>query len=355
MILFFDIIELSISLCSPWAAFLEAWRLGFCRLGCYKPAGFTSILAFRLRMCSLVTARSVSLKRPADGARVHSWNVCRQLSFRNERKRMRDIFEEIFINQPLDPMESARQGARPQLRKRFYERAAVGDALADGGFPILLDGKPVRTPARRHLAAPTHALAERIAQEWNAQEDVIDPARMPLTRLANAIIDAVADNPAPVADEIAKYLGSDLVCYRADSPEGLVAAQTQCWDPVLAWAHDALGACFVQIQGVMFSAQPDEAIAAARAAIPSSAGKIAVKDIWSLGAMSSITTLTGSALLALALAAGAITPEAAWAAAHVDEDFQMRQWGSDDLALARRAYRLTEFEAAATVLALLRS
>jgi chaperone required for assembly of F1-ATPase len=267
---------------------------------------------------------------------------------------MRDIFEEIFINEPLDPMESARQGARPQLRKRFYERAGVGEALADGGFPIVLDGKPVRTPARRHLAAPTHALALRIADEWNAQEDVIDPARMPLTRLANAIIDAVADNAEPVADEIAKYLGSDLLCYRADAPDGLVAAQTQCWDPVLAWARDVLGARFVLIQGVMFSAQPDEAIAAAREAIPSSAGKIAVKDIWRLGAMSSITTLTGSALLALALGAGAIAPEAAWAAAHVDEDFQMRQWGRDEVALARRAYRLTEFEAAATVLALLK-
>jgi chaperone required for assembly of F1-ATPase len=267
---------------------------------------------------------------------------------------MRDIFEEIFINQPLDPMESARQGARPTLRKRFYERAQAGETSAEGLFPVLLDGKQVRTPARRLLAAPTYALAERIAEEWNAQEDVIDPARMPLTRLANAIIDAVAENAQPVADEIAKYLGSDLLCYRADGPEGLVAAQTQSWDPLLALARDTLGARFVQVQGIMFSAQPDEAIAAARAAIPSSAGKIGVKDIWRLGAMSSITTLTGSALLALALAAGAIKPEAAWDAAHVDEDFQMRQWGRDEAALSRRAYRLTEFDAAATVLALLK-
>jgi chaperone required for assembly of F1-ATPase len=266
---------------------------------------------------------------------------------------MRDIFEEIFVNQPLDPTESARQGARAQLRKRFYQSAGVGDVLADGTFPILLDGKPVRTPARRHLAAPTHALAQRIADEWNAQQDVIDPAHMPLTRLANAIIDAVADNPGPVADEIAKYLETDLLCYRAGSPDALVDAQTQAWDPVLAWARDELGARFVQIQGVTFSAQPDEAIAAAGAAIPSGADKIPVKDIWRLGAISSITTLTGSALLALAVAAGAIDPEKAWEAAHVDEDFQARQWGHDELAKARRAYRLTEFEAAATVLALL--
>jgi chaperone required for assembly of F1-ATPase len=266
---------------------------------------------------------------------------------------MRDLFEEIFINQPLDPMESARQGGRPNLRKRFYERAHVGESVGASGFPVMLDGKPVRTPARRTLAAPTQALAEHIADEWNAQKDVIDPARMPLTRLANAVIDAVADQSAPVAEEVANYLGSDLVCYRAGEPAGLVARQAQMWDPVLAWARDELGARFVQIEGVMFSPQPDEAVAAARAAIPADANN--VKDIWRLGAISSIATLTGSALLALALARGAIDADAAWAAVHADEDWQMAQWGSDDLALARRANRHAEFAAAVTVLSLLDS
>ena len=120
---------------------------------------------------------------------------------------------------------------------------------------------------------------------------------------------------AAVADEVAKYLGSDLLCYRAEAPEGLVARQAQAWDPVLAWARDALGARFVLVQGVVHVAQPREAIAAARAAIPA--------EPWRLGAVASITTLTGSALLALALSAGAIDADAAWAAAHVDEDWQM--------------------------------
>ena len=120
---------------------------------------------------------------------------------------MRDIFTEIFENQPLDPMEAARRAVRPNLRKRFYETAHVGE-----GGAILLDGKPVKTPARRMLNAPTRELAEAIAGEWNSQSDVVDPARMPLTRLANAIIDAVCDAPRPVADEIEKYLRSDLVC-----------------------------------------------------------------------------------------------------------------------------------------------
>ncbi len=262
----------------------------------------------------------------------------------NDKDVMRDIFSEIFENQPLDPMVSARQGGRPSLRKRFYERAHAGEAAGEGGYPVLLDGKPVRTPLRRPLAAPSQALARTIADEWHAQADVIDPARMPLTRLANVAIDAVGAHGAAVADEIAAYLGSDLVCYRADTPAGLVEKQSEVWDPVLAFARDQLGARFIQVQGVMHAAQPAEAVAAARKAIPA--------DVWRLAAVSSITTITGSALLALALAQGALDKDAVWAAAHVDEDWQMSQWGRDDMALARRAFRHAEFEAAATVLAL---
>ncbi|MBI4366006.1 MAG: ATPase, partial [Deltaproteobacteria bacterium] len=241
------------------------------------------------------------------------------------------------------------RGARPVLRKRFYERAHV--AAGEGeAFQIALDGKPVKTPARRPLAAPARALAELIAQEWNAQKQVIDSARMPLTRLANVAIDAVADSMASVADEVAGYLGSDLLCYRAEAPPGLVARQAQAWDPVLAWARDTLGARFVLVEGVVFAKQPTEAITAARAAIPAEANN--VKDIWALAAVASITALTGSALLALALSAGRIDADAAWAAAHVDEDWQMEHWGRDELALARRAGRYAEMQAAARVLAL---
>ncbi len=262
---------------------------------------------------------------------------------------MRDIFTEIFENQPLDPREAARRGARTVQRQRFYARAHVGEP-GPAGFPLLLDGKPVKTPGRRALAAPTAPLAEAIAAEWDAQVNVIDPARMPLTRLANAVIDALADAPQPVADEVAKYLGSDLLCYRADRPDGLVERQTRAWDPVLAWARHALGARFVLAQGVMHGAQPDEAIAAAGARIPREVSN--AKEIWRLGAVSAITTMTGSALLALALAHDALDAEAAWAAAHVDEDWQMSQWGRDEDALERRIYRRAEFNAAVAVLQL---
>jgi len=256
---------------------------------------------------------------------------------------MRELLEDMFANQPLDPTEAARRNARPNLRKRFYKEARVG-AAGDGGFPVLLDGRSIRTPARRVLAAPGHALAQAIATEWNAQGPTIDPGRMPLTRLANAIIDAVADRPEPVRDEIAKYLDTDLLCYRASTPASLVARQSDAWDPLLAWARDELGARFVQVEGVMYAPQPEHAVAAARARIPS--------EIWRLGAVSSIATLTGSALLALALAHDAIAADTAWDAAHVDEDFEMAQWGQDELALQRRAFRREEFDAAVTVLRL---
>lgn len=261
---------------------------------------------------------------------------------------MRDIFTEIFDNQPLDPTEAARRAARPRLRKRFYENAHVAEPPGAGGFLVLLDDRPVKTPVGRELNLPTRALAEELAREWSAQTELIDPARMPLTRLANAAIDAVADAPAAVAAEVAKYLGSDLVFYRADAPAALVARQTEAWDPLLAFARDELGARFVTVEGVVFAEQPAEAIAAARRHIPAGAGGMA--KIWRLAAISSITTLTGSALLALALARGAIAPEAAWAAAHVDEDWQIAQWGRDEIALAARAFRYAEMQAAETVL-----
>ena len=212
---------------------------------------------------------------------------------------MREIFTEIFENQPLDPTEAARQAVRPRLRKRFYKQAELVDA--QDGVGISLDGRPILTPRRRAFVAPTRTLAEAIAAEWEAQGETIDPRNMPLTRLANAVIDAVSENPEPVAEEIAKYLGSDLLFYRAEAPAKLIDRQSQAWDPVLAWARRDFGANFKPTQGVMHVAQPAEAVEALRRAIP--------RDPWRLAAVSSITTLTDSALLALAIAQGAIDIE----------------------------------------------
>jgi chaperone required for assembly of F1-ATPase len=244
-------------------------------------------------------------------------------------------------HRPDSAAEAVRRAMRPAPRRRFF----AATASVAGGHAVQLDGKPVRTPAGRVLAAPTAALALALAAEWDAQRDVIDPARMPLTRLANAIIDGVSDRPDAVAAEIENYLGSDLVCYRASSPPGLVTRQAQHWDPILAWARDVLGAPLRAEVGVVHIAQDEDALARARATIP--------RDPWRLGALSAATTLSGSALVALALARGRLSAEKAWEAAHVDEDWNMAQWGRDALALERRAFRFAEFEAAATVLRLL--
>jgi chaperone required for assembly of F1-ATPase len=258
---------------------------------------------------------------------------------------MRDLFDDIFSDQPLDPVETARRSLRPKLREKFFTQAAVGEA-GEGGYPVLLDGKTVRTPGRRILAAPTKALAAAIAAEWQALETFIDPLKMPLTRLANSIIDGVAGAEAGVTDEVRNYLGADLVFYRATRPDGLVAKQSAHWDPLLAFAREALGARFVLAADIMHVTQPDHAIAAAAKAIPG--------EPWRLGALHVVTTLTGSALIALALTADAITVNAAWAAAHVDEDWNMDFWGRDELAMQRRVLRFTEMRAAATVLTALR-
>jgi chaperone required for assembly of F1-ATPase len=207
---------------------------------------------------------------------------------------------------------------------------------------VCLDGKPIRTPGRRAFAAPVPELARALADEWVAQGEYVEPAKMPLTRLANTIIDGVGAAQEQVAAEIRKYLGSDLLFYRAEDPAPLRARQAQHWDPIVSWARQVLGADFKLGAGIVHVEQPAAALDAAGAAVP--------RDPWRLGALHAATTLTGSALIALALMHGAVTPEAAWQAAHVDEDWNMEQWGSDEIVLTRRGFRFAEFKAAALVL-----
>ena len=253
---------------------------------------------------------------------------------------MRELFDEVAGQSPLDPEEAVRRTTRRPIRKRFYERAGVAET-ADG-FAITLDDKPVRTPSGRALVAPTRAIADAVAAEWDAQQETIEPLTMPLTRFANSVVEAVVDRVEAVTDDVAKYLGSDLLFYRAGHPQALVAREAEFWDPVVFWAADALGAHFILAEGIMHVRQPDPAIAAARAALPA--------DPWSIAALHVITTLTGSALLALALLRGAIDSDRAWAAAHVDEDWNIEKWGVDEEVAARRAARLVDFQAATRIL-----
>jgi chaperone required for assembly of F1-ATPase len=192
------------------------------------------------------------------------------------------------------------------------------------------------------VVVPSRSLAEMIAAEWNAQGEFIEPLTMPLTRFANSVVQGVTDNAAAVSDDVAKYFSSDLLFYRAGHPEGLVAREAEHWDPVLFWAAETLGAHFMLAEGVMHVRQPDEAIAAVHKALPG--------DPWAIAAVHLITTLTGSALLALAMFHRAIDPEKAWAAAHVDEDWNAEKWGVDEEVAARKAAKSVDFNAVAAVL-----
>jgi len=278
------------------------------------------------------------------------------------------------------PSNGGEQSGRPStergLTRRFYKTVAVADAIpsplagegqvwsdsptsaigippthgpssqAGAGYRVLLDGKPVRTPAKALLALPTRALAEAVAGEWEAQQELIDPAAMPLTRLANSAIDGVREREAEVRADMVRYAGSDLLCYRATEPEELVRRQAELWDPVLAWGREALGARLEVAKGLMPVTQPEAAQRAVGRALDG-------EDAFALAALHVMTTLTGSALLALAHAQGRLTVEQAWAAAHVDEDWQIGTWGRDAEAAARRQRRWSEMQAASRMLALL--
>ena len=236
--------------------------------------------------------------------------------------------------------------------KRFYKTAAT--APEAGGFSLLLDGKPARTPARNPIVLPTEALAQAVADEWAAVETTIDPRDMPLTRLANSVIDGVSRTEAAVQEEILRYAGSDLLVYRAPDPAELVRIQRAAWDPVLAWARDAFDAPMNTGEGVIFVAQPPDLVAHLGRALDSAVGTGAAAP-FRLGALHVMTTLTGSTLLGLAVAHGRLRADEAWSAAHVDEDYQIAQWGADEEAAQRRAHRWTEMRTAAQVFTLLRS
>lgn len=253
----------------------------------------------------------------------------------------RSIFE--LPVEPIDPVAMARRDLKKSLPKRFW--TAVDVVKTDEGFHIHLDGKPTRTPARAALALPNRVLAEAIASEWRDVGEHLDPATMPLTRIVNAALDGVARSMEEVADDVARYAGSDLLCYRAADPERLVERQALHWDPVLDWARETHQWRFTLAGGVIHLAQPPETLKAVRHHVGT------IQQPIRLAALHTVTTLTGSMLLALSLAEGAFGPTAIWNAAHVDEDVQMEIWGQDSEALARRAVRETDFRAAATLLA----
>jgi chaperone required for assembly of F1-ATPase len=240
-----------------------------------------------------------------------------------------------------NPLRAAQHPARRGLPGRFYE--TVGFAPADGGFVLTLDSRPARTPGKHPLVVPTEALAGELAAEWAAQAERIDPATMPLTRIVNVARDRVAGEMAEVRADIVRYAGSDLICYRASGPDSLVDRQNEIWSPLIDWARNDLGVRLILVEGIVHVPQePGAMIEIDRAVAP--------LDTLHLAALHTATTLTGSAIIALALQRGRLSAEEAWAAAHVDEDWQMEHWGRDEVAQALRAARWREMKAAALLL-----
>ncbi|MBF9234207.1 ATP12 family chaperone protein [Microvirga alba] len=240
-----------------------------------------------------------------------------------------------------NPMRAAQAGMKPPLPKRFYKEASV--EARDGLHFLTLDGRTAKTPGRQALAVPSRGLAEALAAEWAGQGAEIDPATMPVTRIVNSAIDGVAPRKVEVIDDLARYAGSDLICYRVGEPARLAEAQDAAWAPILDWAREVHGARFALAEGVMHVAQPDEAVAALRKAIED------FDSPFALAALHVMTTLSGSVLISLAHASQAIDVEQAWAAAHVDELFQESVWGEDYEAMERRRRREADFRAASQV------
>lgn len=229
--------------------------------------------------------------------------------------------------------------------KRFWESVGVADC--DSGYRIELDGRPVHTPAKAPLIVPTRPLAEAIAEEWDAQQERVDPDVMPLSRAANAAIDKVRHQHSEVADMIAAYGDADLLCYRAESPEGLVARQCAAWDPLLEWAADHLGARLRPVNGVMHVPQDPVALGAM-------SGWVHDLDSFALTAMHDLVSMSGSLVIGFAAIHGQSPPEELWNASRIDETWQEELWGTDAEAAATTARKRAAFLQAHRVYALSR-
>lgn len=229
--------------------------------------------------------------------------------------------------------------------KRFW-KDAVADAC-DGGFTVRLDGKAIRTPAKAPFVLPTMAMARAAAAEWAAQDEELRPETMPITRAANSAIDKLGAQFDDVVTLLAEYGDSDLLCYRAEGPEGLVARQAAAWDPLLAWARDELGAELRTTAGVMHIDQPPEALARLRA-------ELAGATPFELAALHDLIAITGSLILGLAVARGHLSAAEAFSKSRIDEQWQAELWGQDDEAAQSEAAKAAALDEAARFHALCR-
>ena len=219
--------------------------------------------------------------------------------------------------------------------KRFWKSAAVAET--EGGFAIELDGRPLKTPAKTPVVVPTRALAEAIAAEWDAQGEQIDPLSMPVTRRANSALDKVALQHGEVADMLAEYGGTDLLCYRADSPEALVQRQAEAWNPVLDWTAETYGARLNPVAGVMFQGQDSDALESLRL-------KVLEMDNFELAAFHDLVCLSGSLVLGFAAVSDFAPIDDLWSLSRIDESWQEELWGEDEEAQEQAEIKKSAFK-----------
>lgn len=218
--------------------------------------------------------------------------------------------------------------------KRFWQAASV--EATEGGFTVVLDGRAVKTPAKSTLVVPTQALADRIAEEWNAVDGRIDPGAMPFTRSSNAAIDKVMLQHGEVADMLAAYGDADLTCYRAEGPQMLVARQAEAWDPLLEWADTVLGARLIPVEGLIHAPQPPEALGVL-------SRQVHALDAFALTAFHDLVSLSGSLIIGFAALHDLHEPQTLWQLSRIDELWQQEQWGEDEEAIAMAARKESDF------------
>lgn len=256
---------------------------------------------------------------------------------------MREFLEDANEHRD-DGYGRAQAHVKRELPKRFYKQAAA--QAMEGGYAVGLDGKVPRTPGLKHVVVPTEVIARRMAEEWAAQGEFIDPETMPLVRLVNSAVEAGPEAAGALRAEIVKYAGNDLLLYRAEFPEGLVRRQEEMWDDALVRLARHFDVAFQPTIGVLHQPQPAATLSRIDAAL-------AGEDHFALAALNAITSITGSGLLAVALRQGLLDAERTWLAAHVDEDFNVSQWGEVEEISVRRGKRRREFDAAVALLGLL--
>jgi chaperone required for assembly of F1-ATPase len=258
---------------------------------------------------------------------------------------MREFLDDAHAHRQ-DGYGRAQKQMRDDLPKRFYKTTGVG--VVDGGFAVTLDGRATRTPGRVPIVVPHAGIATVMAEEWAVQGELINAETMPTVRLINSAVEGGEANIPALRAEIVKFAGNDLLLYRADSPQELVAEQDSIWDAALVKLARHFGVIFQPTVGIIHQPQPPATLAKLAEALDE-------LGLFVLTGLMSVTGLTGSGLLAIALRETLLTPEEIWTAAHVDEDYQARLWGEVEEAVVRRAKRRKELDAAVHVIELMRA